>query len=158
MSREHYYDLAVTWTGNTGKGTATYRSYERDHVVSAPGKPDILSSADPTFLGNESRWNPELQLIAALSQCHLLWYLHLAAGAGIQVMSYRDQPSGVMVEENTGAGQFESVTLHPHVTVADPADLNRADQLHHRVDEYCFISRSVNFAVKFRPTTRVYSG
>ena len=85
MAREHQYAVTVRWTGNTGTGTATYRSYERAHEISAEGKPAIAASSDPVFRGDKARWNPEELLLAALSGCHQLAYLHLCAVAGIVV-------------------------------------------------------------------------
>ena len=86
MGREHRYSVTVTWTGNTGTGTAGYRSYERRHEISAEEKPDIPASSDPVFRGDRTRWNPEGLLVAALSSCHQLSYLHLCADAGIVVV------------------------------------------------------------------------
>ena len=51
----HTYDVTVTWTGDEGEGTATYRSYRRDHVVSADGPPDLVGSSDPALRGDGSR-------------------------------------------------------------------------------------------------------
>jgi organic hydroperoxide reductase OsmC/OhrA len=91
MARLHTYDVSVTWTGNRGTGTSGYRDYDRAHEVSADGPAAIAASSDPTFRGDAGRWNPELELTAALSQCHLLGYLHLCADAGVTVTSYRDE-------------------------------------------------------------------
>ena len=74
----HSYALTITWTGNTGEGTTSARAYSRNHEVAADGLPTILSSADPAFLGDATRWNPEQFYVAALSQCHMLWYLRFA--------------------------------------------------------------------------------
>ncbi len=82
---EHHYSVEVVWTGNQGTGTAGYRTYARDHLVSAPGRPDIAGSSDPQFRGDPKRWNPVKLLVAALSQCHMLWYLHLCADDGVVV-------------------------------------------------------------------------
>src|SRR5262252_657364 len=101
-SRTHRYEVAVTWTGNRGVGTAGYRDYERHHQVAAAGvdgKPPIPGSSDPAFRGAAKRWNPEELLVASLSQCHMLWYLALCAQAGVVVVDYRDRPQGTMVEE-----------------------------------------------------------
>jgi organic hydroperoxide reductase OsmC/OhrA len=140
--------VAVTWTGNTGTGTSGYRSYQRAHEISAEGKPAIAGSADATFRGDSERWNPEELLVAALSACHQLAYLHLCADAGIVVTEYVDHADGTMVTAVDGAGQFERVTLHPKVTVAAGSDLEKAKELHHRAHELCFIARSVNFPVE----------
>src|ERR1700735_5211938 len=111
MARLHSYAVTVTWTGNTGTGTSGYREYKRSHEISASGKSTIAGSSDPAFRGEPTRWNPEELLVASLSACHQLWYLHLCAEAGIVVQAYRDDAVGVMAEQADGAGQFESVTL-----------------------------------------------
>jgi len=153
VAKEHHYRVRLVWTGNTGTGTSSYRAYRRDHEVSAEGPPVIPGSSDPAFRGDPARWNPEQLLLASLAQCHMLWYLHLAATAGVTVLAYRDEPTGTMVEEATGAGRFREAVLHPQVTVADPAQVELAESLHDRVGEFCFIARSVNFPVHHRPTT-----
>ena len=150
--RTHNYEIAITWTGNTGEGTKQHRGYSRNHDISAFGLPPIAASADPAFRGDADRWNPEQLFIAALSQCHMLWYLGLAAQAGVAVTAYEDHPSGVMIEETSGAGQFESVTLNPTVTITAESDPELAEELHARVAEYCFIARSVNTPVHHEVT------
>src|SRR5215472_10495031 len=104
-SKTHLYRPVVEWTGNIGIGTAEYRAYERAHVISGPGKADILGSSDPGFRGDGTRWNPEDLLVASVSACHKLWYLHLCAVAGIVVLAYRDTPEGVMLEHEDGSGR-----------------------------------------------------
>jgi organic hydroperoxide reductase OsmC/OhrA len=150
--KRHSYTVRVDWTGNQGTGTSDYRAYSRAHEVSAPGKPAIPGSSDPAFRGDPARWNPEELLIASLSTCHQLWYLHLCAEAGIIVLEYRDDASGVMVEQPDGAGQFESVTLRPHARLAHGADEQVARALHHKAAEMCFIARSVSFRVDHEPS------
>lgn len=151
MSAAHSYELMLRWTGNTGSGTSTYRAYGREHEISAPGKPVIAGSSDPAFRGDRQRWNPEELLVAALSQCHMLSYLHLAASAGIVVTAYADTPSGTMIENNDGSGEFTEVVLRPVVTVADASMRERAAALHDDAEKLCFIARSVNFPVHHRP-------
>lgn len=142
----HHYELDVVWTGNQGSGTSGYRAYARDHVVSAQGRPDIACSSDPHFRGDPQRWNPEQLLVASLSQCHMLWYLHLCADAGVIVTDYRDTPLGTMNDD-----RFASVVLRPQVTVTDPAMVTKAGQLHEPAHEKCFIANSVNFPVTHEP-------
>ena len=153
--RVHRYAITVTWTGNDGDGTATYRSYRRDHDVTAAGRPTILGSSDPHFRGDATRWNPEQLLVAALAQCHLLWYLHLCADAGVTVVDYRDEAEGTMILGSDGGGRFSSAVLRPHVTVGAPEMVERALALHHEVPALCFIARSVNFPVSHEPTVVV---
>lgn len=152
MSRTHTYTLTVTWTGDRGTGTSGYRAYGRTHEVSAPGLPVLPGSSDPAFRGEPDRWNPELLLVAALSQCHLLWYLHLCAEAGVVVTGYRDEPTGLMAENADGGGRFTQVTLRPRVTVTAADMVDRAVALHEPAHHRCFIANSVNFPVELAPT------
>ncbi|WP_426763133.1 OsmC family protein [Pseudarthrobacter sp. 1G09] len=152
---EHKYALTVQWTGNRGEGTSSYRGYSRDHDVAIPGLPVLKGSADPTFHGDRERYNPEQLLLAALAQCHMLSYLHVAVKHGVVVTDYRDDATGEMVLNRDGSGQFQSVTLHPQVTVADPRQVELAASLHHEANQVCFIARSVNFPVGHEPVTVV---
>jgi organic hydroperoxide reductase OsmC/OhrA len=145
MLREHSYSINVEWTGNTGKGTSDYRSYTRDYEITVPGKPPIYGSSDPKFRGNPARYNPEELLVSALSTCHMLWYLHLCADAGIVVVSYEDRAEGIMEEPSDGAGRFVRVTLRPHVRIV--GSVEQAEALHQRAHQLCFIANSVNFPV-----------
>jgi organic hydroperoxide reductase OsmC/OhrA len=151
MARTHHYTLTLEWTGNRGAGTSGYRDYDRSHSLSAPGKPPIPGSSDTAFLGDARAWNPEQLFLASLSACHQLWFLHLAAEAGVIVTAYRDQPVGEMVETTDGGGQFTSVTLRPDVTVDGGAEAATLAALHARAHQLCFIARSVNFPVACTP-------
>lgn len=151
MGREHRYHATVTWTGNLGEGTAGYRSYSRDHEVSGEGKPTLPGSADAAFRGDAGRWSPEDLLVAALSQCHMLWFLHLCAVNGIVVTAYIDNAQGAMTESEDGGGEFTAVTLRPRASIADPDQAGRALELHEEAHRLCFIARSVNFPVSCEP-------
>jgi len=145
--RQHTYRCELEWTGNDGQGTKSYTSYRRDHVIRIGGKPDIPASSDPGFRGDKTRYNPEELLVASLSSCHMLWYLHLCAVNKITVIGYRDNAEGVMRENQDGSGEFLSVTLKPQVRIAEVNKTAEADDLHHKAHSLCFISRSVNFPV-----------
>jgi len=153
MARTHRYTVDVTWTGNLGTGTSGYREFSRDHEVSGPGKPVLPGSSDPAFRGDPSRYNPEELLVAALSQCHMLWFLHLASANGVLVTGYIDHPEGTMAEGRGGGGEFTDVLLRPEVTVAAPGMLAGAEGLHEQAHALCFIARSVNFPVRHQPST-----
>src|SRR5262245_33832919 len=114
----HTYEVRVAWTGNTGSGTTGYTAYQRDTVATAGAKVELPGSSDPAFRGDPDRWNPEELLLASLSQCHLLWYLHLAAEAGVVVTDYVDDPTATMAMNSDGSGQFDRAVLRPSVTVA----------------------------------------
>jgi organic hydroperoxide reductase OsmC/OhrA len=156
MNRNHCYRVTVTWTGNAGNGTSDYRAYERTYEVSAAGEKQVIyGSSDPGFRGDDTRWNPEELLVASLSACHKLWYLHLCADAGIQVVAYVDQAEGWMQERPDGSGYFERVVLRPEVTITRAGDLEAAERLHEMAHRKCFIANSVNFPVEHEPKTRV---
>ena len=156
MASEHSYSATVTWTGNLGDGTASYKAYTRDHDIVCPGKPTILGSADPAYRGDASRYNPEDMLVAALSACHMLWYLHLCSAAGIVVTAYEDSAVGTMQTHPPGGeGEFTGVTLRPRVTITAESDAEAAAEaaarLHEQANANCFVARSVNFPVDHEP-------
>jgi len=155
MLGEHRYRLRATWTGNRGTGTSGYRDYGRDVTVEIEGKPALLASADKPFRGDPARWNPEDLLVAALSQCHLLSYLHACVGAGVVVVAYTDEATGTMREDGRGGGAFEEVILRPRVVVADAAMIPAARAAHAQAHEWCFIANSVNFPVRHEATIEV---
>ncbi|HEX4936791.1 MAG TPA: OsmC family protein [Gemmatimonadaceae bacterium] len=148
MSDTHRYSLLVRWTGNLGTGTATYRGYSRDHEYAAEGKPTIPGSSDPVFRGDGARYNPEELLVGALASCHMLWFLHLCAEAGVVLETYEDSPVGTMVVEPDGGGRFTEVVLRPHGTFRGDVDPALIRQLHERSHALCFVANSMNFPVR----------
>lgn len=154
MPKDHLYKTTVTWTGNKGSGTMDYRSYDRDYVISVNGKTDISGSSDSAFLGDKSKHNPEDLLLASISSCHMLWYLHLCSKNEIVVIDYKDDAAGVMEELADGSGKFKEVTLHPQVLIADKAHLGLANSLHQEANKMCFIANSLNFPVKHEATSK----
>src|SRR5258706_9383088 len=152
INTEHHYALTTEWTGNLGTGTSGYRDYTRNHTLSIENKPEILASSDPHFCGDKTRHNPEEMLVAALSSCHMLSYLHLCAINGVVVLEYRDQATGTMVENPDGSGQLTETTLNPLVKVKDSSMNTKAVALHEQAEKLCFIARSVNFPVHHKPT------
>lgn len=150
--KQHTYSVTVSWDGDTLPADGPRGSHSRNHSVRVDGKDAIAGSSDPGFRGDASRWNPEELLVVSLSQCHMLWYLGLAAKHGIGVTSYVDQATGTMAEDSDGAGRFTGVTLNPVITLAADADRTLADSLHHDAHEKCFIANSVNFPVTAQPT------
>lgn len=147
----HEYVSAVVWTGNRGQGTAAYRGYDRTWDVTEPGKPVIHCSNDPLLGGDPGKMNPEDMLLSALAACHMLWYLHYAADAGIVVTAYADTPVAVAEVGAGGAGRINQATLRPRITVAPGTDLARAAAIHHKIPEVCMIARSVGFPVAHEP-------
>jgi len=158
MGPLHTYTATVTWTGAGESGTASYTSYSRDHEVALPGKPVLLGTSDPAFRGSPDRFTPEELLVTSLSQCHMLWFLHLASAEGITVVEYVDQPSGRMRIESQGAGQFTDVVLRPRIALRSPTTRSGEPvtdalvrSVHDKAHQHCFIARSVNFPVHVDP-------
>jgi organic hydroperoxide reductase OsmC/OhrA len=149
--KTHFYKTHTEWTGNLGLGTINYRKYKRDFVISGEKKPVLQGSSDKVFHGDEMKYNPEELLISSLSSCHMLWYLHLCADEGITVVSYADDATGEMEENENGAGRFTVVKLNPVVTITDASQVERARALHKEANTFCFIANSVNFPVEHEP-------
>jgi organic hydroperoxide reductase OsmC/OhrA len=146
--KEHTYYTNLQWTGNTGKGTESYRGYERSHTISVEGKPAIEASSDPSFRGDKSKYNPEEMFLASLSSCHMLWFLHFCSAASVIVLEYTDAATGTMIESDDGNGKFSEVILHPVVTVKEEWMKEKLNDLHEKAHHFCFIANSVNFPVR----------
>lgn len=147
----HRYTIDLRWTGNLGTGTSGYADYARAHELGAPGRPVIPGSSDVVFRGDAARYNPEELLVGALSACHLLWFLHLCADAGVILEAYEDSPEGTMEEVPGEGGQFTSAVLRPRCTVRGEVSPDRIRQLHERAHALCYIARSCNFPVRVEP-------
>jgi len=153
MKRHHNYSSNIQWTGNNGEGTLNYGAFERSYTISIENKLDILGSSDPSFMGDDTKHNPEELLVASIAACHMLWYLHLCSQAGIVVKDYVDKATGIMVETLEGGGCFTEVELNPIVKVSESSMIEKANELHKKANELCFIANSVNFKVLHRPTS-----
>jgi organic hydroperoxide reductase OsmC/OhrA len=155
MSNIHHYKATINWKGNLGKGTKEYRGYSRNHEALIASKPAIELSSDPNFRGDKTKHNPEELLVISISSCHMLWYLHLCAVAGVVVTDYLDNASGTMIETAEGNGKFSEVMLKPVVTVEDSKMANKAIELHAEAHKMCFIANSCNFPIKHDPIIKV---
>lgn len=155
MTGQHSYKATIRWTGNKGSGTDNYRNYERSYRIIIESKSDILGSSDPAFRGDKTKHNPEDLFVSSLSSCHMLWYLHLCSEAGVIVTDYEDNATGIMLETSNGGGRFSEVTLNPIVTVTEESMISKANELHKKANELCFIANSVNFRVKHNPVAKV---
>ncbi|MEO6820914.1 MAG: OsmC family protein [Ginsengibacter sp.] len=155
MNAKHIYTLSVKWTGNNGTGTSGYKEFDRSHSIIINNKTDILGSSDTSFRGDKTKHNPEELLVASLSSCHMLWYLHLCAEAKVIVIDYVDNATGIITETLNGDGHFTEVTLNPVVTVTEIQMIKMALELHKKANELCFIANSVNFPVRHNATIKI---
>ena len=107
------YTADVSWTLKSNEDFASGR-YSRGHTVDFDGGLTIPASASPHVVGKwavKEAVDPEEMLVASLACCHMLWYLHLCAEAGVTVVAYRDKPTGTMVEDAREGGRFTEVEL-----------------------------------------------
>jgi organic hydroperoxide reductase OsmC/OhrA len=153
--KQHSYKVKVNWTGNLGAGTQSYDSYKRTHTIRVENKPVILASSMPQYRGEADLHNPEDLLVASVSSCHMLWYLHLCASEDVVVVDYQDDAEGVMEEEASGSGRFTSIVLKPVVTVSANSMVKKAAALHQQANSHCFIANSLNFKVEHQPEFKV---
>src|ERR1700745_701266 len=137
--KHHHHEIQVEWTGNDGEGTKSYKGYRRDHTIESAGKAEIAGSSDPAFRGDPARYNPEELLVASLSACHMLWYLHLCSANQISVLEYQGAAFGSMEEDAEGSAKFVRVQLSPKIKISVGDDLAKAGALHHEAHRLCFI-------------------
>jgi organic hydroperoxide reductase OsmC/OhrA len=150
MTPIHTYRSTVRWTGDLGTGTQEYRGYSRDHTIEVPGKPPILATSSLGPRIDPLRYNPDELVVAALSSCHMLWYLHLCSEAGVVVTAYIDEAEGTLETGPDGGGHFTRVTLRPRVVVSE-GTVETARDLHEAAHRKCFVASSVNFPVQCEP-------
>jgi len=151
-NKQHHYQSALSWQPADGETTLDYRKYNRNHTVEIDDKSPLNMSSDPAFLGDKTRHNPEDLMIASLSSCHMLWYLHLAGTHGVEVLDYQDNAVAIMAEDTITGGRFTQAILKPYVTISATSSFDIAEQQHKAAHHKCFIANSVNFPVKVKAT------
>jgi organic hydroperoxide reductase OsmC/OhrA len=150
MAHEHRFQALITWTGAAKGPAESYRTYSREYKVEIEGKPDLTASAAAPFYGDATLHNPEDLLLAAISGCHLLSYLAIAARQGVVVTSYTDEATATMAIKD-GKMRFVEATLRPRVTITPESDREKTMSMHHQANHECFIANSLNFPVHHEP-------
>lgn len=142
---EHHIELA--W--EKGDAPFTYDAYPRNHSISFKnGQETVIASASPPYRGDASKCDPEDMLVAALSSCHMLSFLAIAAKKKLTVTSYEDDAVGFL--ENSGGKLWMTrVILRPKVAI--DSDAETLAQIHHLAHEACFIANSVKTEVSVEP-------
>jgi len=145
------YTATVRWSGDDPEGYRKGRYY-RGHEWAFDGGTVVPASAAPENVppgtANVAGVDPEEALIAAISSCHMLFFLDYARRAGSVVSSYVDEASGVLEKREDGKIAMTKVMLRPKIQWAgDAPDTATLADLHHRSHEDCFIANSVNCAV-----------
>jgi organic hydroperoxide reductase OsmC/OhrA len=137
------YKVALEWKRDT-EGFS-YETYNRDHVLVFEGGARIPASAAPAYRGNLAHVNPEEALVAALSSCHMLTFLSVAAKKQFVVDQYSDHAVGFLEKNQKGKLAITRVVLHPRVVFGGPTPptSEQITALHERAHSECFVSNSV---------------
>jgi len=147
MAHTHSYRAKTVWSGAAKGPARDYNGYSREWTAEIGGKVAMRGSADGAFKGDPALHNPEDLLLVALSTCHMLSYLALAARSGVEVLAYEDEAEGTMAIKDKRM-RFVEVVLRPRVKIAESVDAGRAMGLHAGAHDECFIANSVNFPVR----------
>lgn len=132
--------------------TFTYDTYNRAHEVRFKnGDVVVQGSATPEFRGDAERVDPEENFVAALSACHMLSFLAIAARKRLTVESYSDNAVGYLEKGAGGKLQMTRVILRPRVIFAAAVDLKALEDIHHLAHDTCFIANSVTTSVAVEP-------
>ena len=141
---EHVVD--VSWS--RGEHEFTYDAYNRDHEWRFDGGTTVPGSANPAYLGNPGPVDPEEAFVAALSSCHMLTFLAIAARKRLVVEAYDDHAVGVMAVGDSGRLAITQVTMHPKIVWAGAEpDAATIERMHHLAHRECFIANSVTTEV-----------
>jgi organic hydroperoxide reductase OsmC/OhrA len=131
--------------------------YSRKHVIRFDGGLEIPASSSPHVVpipySDASAADPEELLVAALSNCHMLWFLSIAAKRGFRVDSYLDKATGIMNKNENGKLFLAQTTLNPVVKFSGGKipTTEEFEQLHHKAHEECFIANSVLTEIICKP-------
>jgi organic hydroperoxide reductase OsmC/OhrA len=148
----HEYRATVTWKRENG-ATFTDQRYSRGHSWSFDGGITVPASSSPLSVrlpySVAEAVDPEEALVAALSSCHMLTFLYVAAQQGFVVDSYEDQAVGEMAKNEAGRMWVSKVTLDPAITFGGDKRPSAAqlDELHHLAHDECYIANSVKCEV-----------
>jgi organic hydroperoxide reductase OsmC/OhrA len=145
------YETRVRWTGSTGLG---WEHYDRTHVASAPGAEQQLRLTTGESKGDPSILNPEQLVLMAASSCQMLWFLHLAAKARIDVVEYEDDALALMPTDREPV-RITEIELQPRIVVAGEVDPARVEKLAHLAHEHCFVANSLSSELTLTPTVEV---
>jgi organic hydroperoxide reductase OsmC/OhrA len=144
----HRYEARLSWTGSTGLG---WEHYDREHAVTAPPAEQELRLTTGESKGDPSVLNPEQLLLMSASSCQMLWFLHLAAKARIDVVAYEDEASAAMPEDEPPV-RITEIVLRPRITVVGDASDERVRKLVDTAHEHCFIANSLNSSMRIEPS------
>jgi organic hydroperoxide reductase OsmC/OhrA len=150
----HRYEARLSWRGSTGRG---WDAYERAHEAEAPPAEDHLTLTTGEEKGDPRQLNPEQLLVMAASSCQLLWFLHLAAKARIDVVEYTDEAEATMPESEEPV-RITRISLRPRIVVSSLATEERVLRLAELAHERCYIANSLRSEVAVEPRVELRPG
>lgn len=142
------HNIHLTWQRTSDD--FNIKTYNRTHIVKFSGGSQIEVTAAPAYLGDPTITNPEELLVAALSSCHMLTFLAIAANKGLVIDQYSDEAFGTLGKTPEGRMALTQVTLRPKITFsgANQPDADTLHAIHEKAHVNCFIANSVNCEVK----------
>ncbi|MGH2845141.1 MAG: OsmC family protein [Thermoleophilaceae bacterium] len=147
----HRYETRLRWSGSTGLG---WEGYDRSHSATAPPAEQEVRLTTGESKGDPAILNPEQLVVMAASSCQMLWFLHLAAKARLDVVEYEDDATALMPMDEEPV-RITEIALHPRVTVAGQASEERVRKLMRTAHEHCFIANSLNSRMTLEPTVEL---
>ncbi|HYP47401.1 MAG TPA: OsmC family protein [Thermoleophilaceae bacterium] len=144
----HRYETSLRWQGSTGLG---WEHYDRTHTVAAAPAEQQLRLTTAEAKGDPSLLNPEQLVVMAAASCQLLWFLHLAAKARVDVVAYEDRSMGLMPEDDEPT-RLTEITLRPRIVVAGGASEQRVRKLVQSAHENCYVANSLRSRMTIEPT------
>jgi organic hydroperoxide reductase OsmC/OhrA len=143
----HRYSARCHWRGDTGLG---YEHYDRAHAATAPPAKPELTLTTGESRGDPTQLNPEQLVLMAASSCQLLWFLHLAAKARVEVVEYEDEAEGEMPEDDPPV-RLTRIVLRPRIVVRSGPSEEWVRRLAHLAHEHCYIANSLTTEVLVEP-------
>jgi organic hydroperoxide reductase OsmC/OhrA len=147
----HHYETRLRWSGSTGLG---WEGYDRSHTALAPPAEQEIRLTTGEAQGDPRILNPEQLVVMAASSCQMLWFLHLAAKARLDVVEYEDDASGLMPEDEAPV-RITEITLRPRIVIAGEASEERVGKLVQTAHEHCYIANSLNSEVRLEPRIEI---
>ena len=144
----HRYQTRLRLTGSTGLG---WEGYDRAHEASAPPAEQALTLTTGESQGDPRHLNPEQLLVMAASSCQMLWFLHLAAKARIDVVEYEDEAKASMPAD----GALSEIVLRPRIVLGSEVGEERVAKLVRTAHEHCNVAASLRTPIAIEPRVEI---
>lgn len=138
------YVAKLSWS--LGEGELAFGKYNPNHRITFSGGLSAILTAAPEYGGDPRYVNPEEALAAALSSCHMMTFIALAAKARWKLRKYQDRAVALLGKTDDGRTKVSEIVLHP-VTEFEPGHEIASDKLsemHERAHRYCFVANAIS--------------